>query len=310
MPRPLKMDGTSGFIEMSDTDISALAYYIRKAYADHIINSAGNIGRIILGTNTIGSAVDTVNAQQYLTRGRSYTPGNTADDYPNPAAAIQSSTTTYNFDYVQPTALTLPTGNVYDFSWLTIDGTDGVISCDSTDPDGFIDSVLDQAIAGLKTGDGVGSLYIGSAPPTDGSYTLLQSGIFKDTTYSDGDTTYNLYVKTDIDNPPAYVAPVYWNNTDGSIVVHDSPSNLVGTLDTHPLFVNVLGPLGIARLRTGAQALTYSIQANATGTRGTFTDTTQATATRDRWFDASTYHDRITPSGTKTTLTTYSLHIS
>lgn len=70
MARPLRIDGTSGLIEMSDADLDRICYYLRVAYANQL-NSNG-AGRIFIGaTDTvIGTASDTSSTQEVASNPR------------------------------------------------------------------------------------------------------------------------------------------------------------------------------------------------------------------------------------------------
>jgi len=234
MARPLKINGTSGLKQMSDTELDRLQYNIRKRYASFLnyyhtsstgVNAANgqtssgtgpagalNVGSVS-GWTSIGSATDTASTQQTATQARNNSGG---DDYPSFPGLGTSTVATYAY-HQNRSASTLGTAfSANDqYSYLKFVSPSTLRTATGYNDD-YFDEIISQCLVDMYSGDEVGSYRIStSAPSSGGAGTWVDCGTWhSDTTYSAGTTTHKLWVKTALDTPPGTdIKPVMWNGT-------------------------------------------------------------------------------------------------
>ena len=297
MSRPLKLDGTSGIIEMSDAQLDGICYYLRKAYANQL--NAGGDGYIaVSGTGTaIGSASDTSYIAATASKTRNY--DGVLNDYPAAPGTTLTTDSTYNYTQDRtypgfPSATTLD-----DYGFIILDGTTGLRTA-NTEAQIYAE-VIAQTIADMRTGDEVGTYRVATSSP--GAGWVSKGTWYVDSTYSAGSTTYTLYLKTSGTAPTMY-APLQIDFTTNGIQEAQGTFN-----ENHTMIQNVLLPALTRRISSGD--LNYSVATSTSGiTRGTFYDTRQTSSTTSNSYSNPTYYTTSTPSGTATTATTYYLRLA
>ena len=295
MARPLIVDGTSGLIEMTDTQLELLSFYLRIAYASQLSN--GGNGSLNVGGSgvTIGSAVDSTSKA----RTDSEIGDGVGGSDPPPAPPLDSEqVTSYTYKQIR-TFPTFPTNATLDADgFLVIDGTSG-IKVVSTEAQIYA-NVLSHCISQMRTGDEIGTYKIATSQP---SSDWTDKGVwFTDTTYSAGTTTYKLWLRT-AGTAPSGSLPLVLDGSSG-IKQHalSASANMI---------VNVLLPSLTRRMQNGD--LLYSILTNATGNRGAFYNTYQQSSTvtnTEQYTSFWTYFTTSTPSGAATNINTYSLNLA
>ena len=179
MALPLKIDGTSGLIEISDTDLNYIADLILKNFADNT-----GTGSILTGTT---------NAQRNLVGAFTDTIRNDAIGV-HPTLGATSTVTTnivQNSDVVNETSMIRP---------LEINGTEGIIESVNASLDA---TIINRCLSRLAN-DGIGS-YVLSTSSSLTNYTQRFS--FTDTIR--GGTTNTYYVHQRTNNPTGtLVAPI------------------------------------------------------------------------------------------------------
>ena len=201
MSRPLRIDGTSGLIEMSDADLDRLCYYLRVAYATQLnTNGQGSLNVGGSGT-TIGTMSDTSRTQRVNT-------GSNVQPYPGTGTETDAS-----FTYKQiRTYPSSPSNSILNSeSFVIVDSTSGTITATEAQ---IAATVIAQTITDMRTGDEVGTYRVATSNPGGGTW--IDKGIwFVDTTYT-GSTTYKLWLKTAHNSiPGSNVYPVAIDGVSG-----------------------------------------------------------------------------------------------
>lgn len=294
MSRPLKLDGTSGIIEMTDTQLEGLTYYLRVAYAAQL-NGDGD-GRVYVGSGEteIGTASDTSYTAQTASQARNN--DGTLNDYPAAPGTAEETDSTYSYRQDRtfpsfPGATTLD-----DYGFVILDGSTGLRTV-NTEAQIYAE-VIAQTITAMRTGDEVGTYRVGTSSP--GTGWTSKGTWFVDTTYDAGATTYNLYLKTSGTAPTLYT-PLEIDFTNNGIQEAQGTFN-----ENHNMIQQILLPALTRRIDSGD--LNYSVATTQSGiTRGTFYNTAQTESTTSQSFTDPTYYTTSTPSGTATTQDTYYL---
>lgn len=201
MSRPLRIDGTSGLIEMSDNDLDRLCYNLRSAYATQL-NANGN-GSVNVGGSgtTIGTMSDTSRTQQVNT-------GSNTQPYPGTGTETDA-TFTYKQIRTYPSAPADSTLNSQGF--VIIDGTSGTITATEAQ---IAATVIAQTITDMRTGDEVGTYRVATSNPGGGTW-VNKGTWFTDSTYT-STTTYYLWLKTAHSSTPgSNLYPVAIDGTSG-----------------------------------------------------------------------------------------------
>ena len=329
MARPLKINGTSGLKQMSDTELDSLQYNIRKRYASFLnyyhtsstgVNAANgqtssgtgpagalNVGSVS-GWTSIGSATYTASTQQTATQARNNSGG---DDYPSFPGIGTSTVATYAY-HQNRSASTLGTAfSANDqYSYLKFVSPSTLRTATGYNDD-YFDEIISQCLVDMYSGDEVGSYRIStSAPSSGGAGTWVDCGTWhSDTTYSAGTTTHKLWVKTALDTPPGTdIKPVMWN---GTLVKEVASIDETGAYQATSFIDQACIPALINKV--AASKLQYSVVTSDPGgssNRGSFTDTRQTTESQSQSFSDPTYSSTSTPSGSATAQATYYLSLA
>jgi hypothetical protein len=333
MARQLKFN-SADIQDMSDGDLSRLAYNCQVAFATYIA-TATNRGAIKIaagggGENAIGSAVNTAKTQQVASQERDGD-GSPGEDWPAYPGLGDASDVNYSYVQMSGTSASHPSNTVIDNNGTiysnpqsnpdpggTLNWTRTMISPHTTFP---TISELAAVVTSQMKSNRVGVFHIGTTTPTDGgagTWTDLGTW-FTDTTYSAGTVTYKLYLKRALDTPPGSdIAPLgyvnaagateaTWGKSDNSAVIQE---RVYGP--TSDLVVNVLMPYLINRdAGTGSGGTShgssympyYTVNETSAGytgattiQTGTFKDTAQTTASQSQQFTAPNYVRTSTPS--------------
>tara|TARA_X000001316_G_C922423_1_gene37785 strand:+ start:4587 stop:5477 length:891 start_codon:yes stop_codon:yes gene_type:complete len=251
MARPFKLDGFRGIIEMSDSHLDRLCYYLRSAYSDQL-NSGGQGSLSVGGSGTtIGTMTDTARTQQVNTG---------SNTQPNPGTGVNtnvSGTYTYIQDRTIPSSPSDSTIN--DGGFVIMDSNKGVITADEAE---IVNTVITQTIADMRAGDEVGTYRVATSNPGNGTWTNKGTW-FVDTTYT-GTTTYKLWLKrTMAVEPGTYVYPIARDSNKGLKEVEIAKSS--------NLIQNILLPILTRNMSSG---LYYLHNVNNDGiNRGVISDT-------------------------------------
>lgn len=251
MSRPLRIDGTSGLIEMSDADLDRLCYNLRVAYSSQI-NSGGH-GNVHVGGSgtTIGSMSDTSRTQNVNT-------GSSRQSFPGTGTETDAS---YTYKQLR-TFPTSPSNSILNTeSFIIIDGTSGTITATEAQ---IAATVIAQTITDMRTGDEVGTYRVSTSNPGGGTW-VDKGTWFVDTTYT-GSTTYKLWLKTAHNSiPGSNIYPLAADGTSGLIEKDISTSS--------NLIQNILLPI-LTRDMAVNSSLYYLLDTNNTGVnRGVISDT-------------------------------------
>ena len=258
MARPFKLDGFRGLIEMSDSHLDRMCYYLRQAYSDQL-NSGGQ-GSIFVGGSgtTIGTASDTSRTQNVNT-------GTSRQNFPGTGTETDTNYT-YNQNRNIPSSPSDST--LDDQGFVIMDGNKGFITADEAE---IVNTVITQTIADMRTGDEVGTYRVATSNPGNGTWTNKGTW-FVDTTYS-GTTTYTLWLKRAMAvEPGTYVYPIARDSNKGLKEVEiATSSNLVQ---------NILLPILTKNM---SNDLHYQVSTSNTSiNRGTFNDTRLSTTANTR----------------------------
>jgi len=212
---PLKHLSQLNFQELSAAEINYISYAARKKYASEIINNNYPFGSLTgnpaFGFTLISNYVDT--RLKVVTRYAD--DDSTPEDYSSqynpqpyykewlpsdyPTLAQMTLTTTYSLyqrrDTVNDPAPNAPTGSVLDNdSYLYYDSTDNSLRVASTTD--LEDTIINDALTEMKTGDEVGSYRISTSTPTVGnSSDWYDLGIIYRNTLMDDVINYRLYIR-------------------------------------------------------------------------------------------------------------------
>ena len=308
--RPLTQDGTSGLIEMTSAQITAVAnlgvYLFQQSspIALTVVSSGGSLGTIT-DNRTGASAIATSSGAG--------TPGNSGDDHPSAGSLTNTAT---NFDKINFTNTTpsQPTGNFFPVYWDTATGR--ITEMTLVD---FLDTFWLPARATLiestVTSSQANTFFVSSSATVADSTNL--GAVFIDTVTNPAafsgisattdranvtNATFSLYKRTTgLADPGNIVLPVRIDGTSG--VAMPSQAN----------FRTLFGD----ELRYAVSATTgYKIEYNIDGSgnsRGAMTDSTitgatQATDTLGS-SPSQTYRSQNFPSGTSSVANTYTLKI-
>lgn len=251
MSRPLRVDGTSGLIEMSDADLDRLCYNLRVAYSAQL-NSGGN-GSVHVGGSgtTIGTMSDTSRTQNVNT-------GSSRQNFPGTGTETDASYT-YKQLRTYPSSPSNSTLNTEGF--VIVDGTSGTITATEAQ---IAATVIAQTITDMRTGDEVGTYRVATSNPGGGTW-VDKGTWFVDTTYT-GSTTYKLWLKTAHSSVPgSNIYPVAIDGTAGLKEVNIASSG--------NLIQNILLPI-LTRDMAVNSSLYYLLNVNNTGVnRGVIADT-------------------------------------
>ena len=251
MVRPLRIDGTSGLIEMSDADLDRLCYNLRVAYSTQL-NSGGN-GNVHVGGSgtTIGSMSDTSRTQKVNT-------GSSRQNFPGTGTETDSSYT-YKQLRTYPSSPSNLTLNSEGF--VIVDGTSGTITATEAQ---IAATVIAQTITDMRTGDEVGTYRVSTSNPGNGTW-VNKGTWFVDTTYA-GSTTYKLWLKTAHSSTPGTnIYPLATDGTSGLIEKDISTSS--------NLIQNILLPILTRDMATN-NSLYYELNGINNGiNRGVISDT-------------------------------------
>lgn len=295
MSRPLRIitagAAADNLIEFSDAQLERLSYLLRVAFSDHLEARGTNSGRVYVGSGgtAIGSLTDHKSTARTATKQRNNSGG---ADYPAYPGLGTTDVETYNFrqhrgDHDAPTNTVRNADGyvqIYDTNHIRVAGTSAIIS-----------AVIDDAISEIRTGDEVGSYRIATSTPTNGgagTWDNIQTW-FEDTTYSEGTTTYNLYLKRSLDDVPGSAAKPLKLRSD----YHLQEASIA---TDENLIQNVLLPLLLKKGITDDGSLRYVVGTSVPSggvNRGSFSDTKQTTASNTQSFSNPTYSRTSTPSG-------------
>lgn len=310
MVQPLKWDGASALIEMTDAELDRLRYYTQVAYAAQL-NAAGNGHVNVGGSGTdIGTATDTSSTQQINSVTRILNNG-IIETYPGYPGIGSETDTTYTYRQLRTVPAAVSSA-AFNSSGMVFFDAGNDIEPFSTEAQ-IADRITDQCITNMRTGDEVGSYRVSTSTPSNGGAgTWTDKGtFFADTTYSAGTTTYKLWVKTALDSIPG--SDTFPLNLEGA--------GLTGQLQqaeitaASGLVQNVLLPSLQRKMSSG---LYYTVATSTSGeTRGTFTNTRQTGTTNSQSLGVDTiggvygtfYRSISSPSGTASTVTTYYLNM-
>lgn len=324
--RPFKLDG-SNFKHMTDAEFDRILFETRIKYAERLLayhNSAAgaaNYGAIKIGSATgftfAGSFVD----RKYAVNTGTVTRGlNDGIDDQAAANALDVNTTytdttysVYNKRFGAQTIYydTNLTNTQHDASGMLKhnDATDVVAPIEYGDS--LLNTLLDECISQMHSGDEIGSYRIGTSAPAGGGWSTAISNMFVDTAYGNTNINYNLYLKTaksTAATTPTLVRPMgRVSSADSNI--KEKITN--ATVKDDDFIVNYMLPSLTRRLFSNSlntifyvfSAVDYSSSAKYRNS-GAVTDTNKATQTTNVTFADPTYTKTATPSGTATTRTT------
>lgn len=310
MVRPLHRESANILAEMTDSQLERLVYTLQRAYANQLDN--GGNGHINVGGSgtAIGSASDTLSTVQTNSRAAPTTDGinQTYPSYPG-----IGSTDSGSFSYKQDRSVpSFPSNTVLDEKgFVKLDGSSILeVSNDETE---IYNAVISQTVTAIKTGNEVGSYRVSSSTPNSGGAgTWTDKGtFFHDDRYDNvGETTFKLWLKTDLTTPPGTeIKPIgITSSSDGNLIERDI--NAI----TDIIIADVLLPILTRRISSGD--LQYTVSGTNTNSRGSFTDTRFSSSINTQFTTGSgaseVYYSRSTPntSGSTTTVNTYYLNMS
>ena len=309
--RPLKWQfSPKGFREWSDDDLARLSYEVRVGFADAL--NGGGVGSINVGGSgtAIGDMVDTRFDAAYSTIAPDNDggPSSTPISYNYPSSVPTRTVTTYNYKQERTSPSMPSTATMNSNVWLYYDS--GYIFRYIGDEADILDTVLQDVIAEIKTGDEVGSYRVSTSTPTSGSAgTWSDKGTWMiDTRYTRGGgtpvptnsgttiTTYKLYLKRSINSPPGTTSKFFRQSGSGiheqATTAWNSSSNLV---------TQVLVP---ALQRKVSTSLAYTVDTSTASSRGSFTDTRLSSTGTFNQQSGQTYYAVREAQGSATNITT------
>lgn len=314
--RPLK--GYSGGLkELTDDEISYIEYELRVAYATYLATNTTGYGAVYVGGTgniTIGSFTDTKRTQGVSATGSGGYSGQTGldddspdegssgtgpptshdtGDYPTAVATGTTNVTSYTYRQNQNEP-NEPTATVYgDDSYLVgIQVTAGTLGVEGDDADIFT-TILEGAIAEMRTGDEVGTYRVSTSDPSSTDTWDDMGTFFIDTNYDGTVATYKLWLKRSLSggNPGTSTEIAGWDDGEGKDhIINRSASS------TSNLVVNVLLPLLQRRI---TESLKYEVVDTEVAARS-------RGAINDNRLDGTTtsYQHVAPPTDTYTTTTT------
>tara|TARA_X000001382_G_C3162419_1_gene176709 strand:- start:273 stop:1187 length:915 start_codon:yes stop_codon:yes gene_type:complete len=302
MTSPLRWDG-SAIRQMSSTDLQRLTYRLQKAYAEQL-NANGN-GSIYAGSSntSIGSASDTSSFAQTNSVTRIVNDG-VIQGFPSHPGIGTHTDTNYSYRQRRGVPSAVSAANFGNHGMVFYDGSNA-IQAFSTESQ-LATTILDQAITNMRTGNEVGSYRVSSSTPNSGGTgTWTDKGTwFQDTTFSAGTVTYKLWLKTAQSSEPGTdnLNPLGLESAaDGDL----KERSIAGT--SNSLIQNVLLPALTRRMSSG---LYYSVATSISGiNKGAFLNTRQTGTSNTTNFTGTVYQSTSTPTGGKSTVTTYYLNM-
>lgn len=224
--RPLKINGTSGLIEMSDADLDYVSYVVRVYWAGRT-NDPGHltINSAPSGYSSIGAVSDEARSvgRQTTNIGNVWGvgPSNSNVSAPGSTSAVTyTMSQNYNNSTDEPNASTWNAGalvaidsNYDDLQPLGYVGASKTL-------DDMYDTVIDPIVQDVE-GGGVGKFHLATSAP-DGTYastgmTMANRQVTAGNTGGPGTTTYTLYKKTS-ETAPTTSRPVRYNSTNAGFI--------------------------------------------------------------------------------------------
>lgn len=291
MSKPLLIRSDNNLQEFSDSNLERLSYLLRVAFSDHLEARGTNSGRVFVGSGGtgIGSLTDHKSTARTATRTRNYSGD---PDWPSYPGLGTTTVETYNFRQYRG-AVAAPTNSQLDADgYVYLYNTSNIRVAGATQ---IINAVVDDAISEIRNGDQVGSYRVATNTPSNGGAGTWQNiqTWFRDTTYSAGTTTYNLYLKRSLSNVPGSAAKPLKLRSDNNLQEASIATN-------GDLIDNILLPLLIKKGITDDGSLRYvvanSVPSGSIG-KGTFSDTKQTSASNTQSFSDPTYSRTSTPTG-------------
>ena len=320
--RPVFFDSANGsIVDMDDSDLELVVYTLQKAYAQQL-NGGGDGSINVGGSGTaIGSASDTSSTVQTNTTTRGLNNGIIETFPSHPGIGSETDQTfSYKQDQTTPDAISAANLNV-----------NGLLFFDSANDEfepiteaGLQDFILNKAIENMRTGDEVGTYRVATAEPSDGGAGVYidKGTFFSDTTFSAGTVTYKLWLKAALDTEVTHTGDASKDQSTPLGLDSDGSGTATGniiqrSLDSNGRMIqNVLLP---ALTRRMSEGLHYVVATSAGSgdsaggrgaiNRGSFTDTKQTGTTNTTSFSSPTYSSISTPSGTASTVSTFTLNL-
>jgi hypothetical protein len=320
--RPVFFDSANGaIVDMDDSDLELLVYRLQRAYAQQL-NGSGD-GHINVGGSgtAIGSAADTSATQQTNTVTRGLNNG-IIETFPGFPGIGSETDATYNYKQDQTTPDAISAANLNVNGMLFFDSAN-----DEFEPiteAGLQDYILNKAIVNMRTGNEVGTYRAATSEPSNGGAGVYvdKGTFFADTTFNQGTTTTKLWLKVALDTDVTHTGDASQDQSTPLGLDSDGSGTATGniiqrSLDSNGrLIQNVLLP---ALTRRMSEGLHYVVSTSAGSgdsaggfgaiNRGSFTDTKQTGTSNTTSFSNPTYSSISTPSGTASTVTTFTLNL-
>ena len=289
--RPLRINGTQGLIEMTDTEMAYMRYRIRTNFALNEMAGWLRINSTPAGWVSRGSATD-----QSRSVGRTTVtqPGGSAGWGSTQVAAVPGTlgATTYTISQngnrpTEATLLALADGplvaNAGDFSDLAPMNTGGVQD--------VYDTVIDQTIQDIE-GGGNGIFNLGTSVPAgyvSTGYTMANRQVTPGSTGGPGTTTFTLSINRG-EAAPTVVRPVRYDSGGGVIEMTDGE-------------IEAWGVQFLAGRYSDGNRLVYNFATTAAGINcGQFADTIYTGTTGNTLLSGATYYRDVQSLSTTTTL--------
>ena len=217
---------TDSLYQMTDGELDTLSYYIRKRYAHYLNTDTFTPGRLSKGDPgdggyvSIGSAVNTERTQYIATEADDNVPNSGAEPDTSFGSDLTGTTETTTTYYMQNVA-TLALGSGALSNGAMYLNTDHLKLGPSSETD-LLDTVVQDSINQIMTGDGVGSYKISLITPTGGTF-VDKGNWYTDTIYpSSTQSTYNLWLKTaNTTEPTSSNNYAKWDSSNNEIVLVD-----------------------------------------------------------------------------------------
>jgi len=290
MARPLHRESANILAEMTDSELEALCYNLRLAYASQL-NASGN-GSIYEGSGntSIGSFKDTIFEARYNTKTRNYSGGPDYPAYPS----LYTNTSHGTFNYRQKTSVpSFPSNATLDADGYVYYSNNQIRSASSAAH--LYDEILSQTITEMRTGDEVGTYRVSVSSPGTG-WVSKDNAWFIDHKYQSGfrtnstigtstHQTFKLWLRTSATAPAGSIQPL-------GLDTSNLKQREIGSTDN--LVVNVLLPALTRRMDDGDLLYTVS-ETNSGGiNRGEFSDHRRSTQRQFRSFSNPTYFSYTT----------------
>ena len=309
--RPLKWDYTlNGFREWSDSELGALRYNLAVAYGDYLNSGGiGSNGAVSTGTgksdiyNPAGGSTSDTRRNQVSNSNAAG--GDASEDWPGypstTVSTISSVRWQQNLDSV-----TMPSaGTITDHSFLYYQGSGYQFQYINSETD-FLETIINDTISEMRSSHEVGTYRISTGTPSNGGGgTWTDKGlVFTDTTYSNGSTSYRLYLKRNLSDPSPYApsTPTSHRWTVGGVSQGFHPQD-IGT--GGGLIQNCLLTI-LRRNCSGGSKLQYRMGTSNNGiNRGSMTDRRQEGSSTSQNYSDPNYISTRTPSGGNSSITNY-----